>query len=62
MKLGWIVLGAVLLGFGWWVQQPIPTTIFFWQVSVSNMFAFLSFPLLLCGAASVAYGLLAKKH
>jgi len=62
LKLSWIVLGAVLLGLAWWVQQPIPTTIFWWELPVANPFAFLSFPLFLCGAGSVVYGLLAKKR
>lgn len=62
MKIGWIVLGVVLLGLGWWVTQPMHVVIMpgIWEIDVASALGFLNFPLLLCGAASIVYGFLVK--
>jgi len=69
LKLGWIVLGAVLLVLGWWVAQPLPWP--WWQVLLNPLYWAVAivqtalgpwgFLLMLGGAVSAAYGLLAKK-
>jgi len=68
MKIEWISLGIIMVTLGWWGRQPLPWER--WQIlsnpflqGVATVKAFLepwSLLLLLAGAASVLYGLLAK--
>ncbi|MCW4020277.1 MAG: hypothetical protein NWF14_03490 [Candidatus Bathyarchaeota archaeon] len=61
MKIGWIVIGGVLIGLGWWVAQPFQYDFFgLFPVITKNPLAPLSFPFLLVGGAAVVYGLLPK--
>jgi len=69
LKIGWIVLGVILLGVGLWVQQPLPWA--WWQVLLNpNLWIIVafrdflqpwSFLLMLGGGLSAVYGVLAGK-
>jgi len=59
VRIGFVVLGAVLLGIAWWMTQPLQTSLFgLFNIGVANPLAPFSFPVGLAGAGSLAYGVL----
>jgi hypothetical protein len=62
MRIGFIILGAVLLGLAWWMTQPLQTSLFgLFPVELSNPLRPLSFPAALTGLGSCVYGFLSER-
>jgi len=62
LRIGFIVLGAVLLGIAWWMTQPLQTSLFGpLPIELSNPLQPFSFPVALAGLGSLAYGFFSEK-
>lgn len=60
MKLGFIILGAILLALAWWVEQPLTVPFLFWTINIVNPLVWLGIPFMIIGGVSLLYGLVAS--
>jgi len=63
MRVGFIILGAVLLGIAWWMTQPLQTSLFgLIPVEMTNPLKPFSMPVAIAGAGSLAYGFFSRRR
>jgi len=62
VRVGFVILGAVMLGIAWWMTQPLQTSLFgLISVQMGNPLKPFSFPVALAGLGSLAYGFLSER-
>jgi len=62
MRIGFIILGAVLMSIAWWMTQPLQTSLFgLIPIELTNPLQPFSFPVAIAGAGSCAYGFFSEK-